>query len=348
MPNYPVRLELSTVQKKELVSFMKNTHDKEEYRRASAIKQKMEGVPYRTIAKNLGVNYRNVYDWIKKYRESGLDGIRNKRKNGGRKPVISTDRNKQMIKDIVLNKSPKTFGYLKNTWSIRLLAIYLTSLLEMNVSPMQTWRIIQDLGIVYKQPKLELEKGDDYEEKKKKIDRYKKISSALLKKILLGFEDETWLHLQPYITRTYMMKGEQQKILHKGSNDKVNAFITLLYPLNRIKFNTSKTRRSNDFINHLKSIKRYVRKRGVKRFIIVIDNASFHVSKKTKQFLEKQSDWLTVLFLPTRSPFLNLVETRVNRNLKKDVCANYNYETEENLLCTVRKYLRKIGSWPKL
>jgi hypothetical protein len=145
-----------------------------------------------------------------------------------------------------------------------------------------------------------------------------------------------------------MMKGEQQKILHKGSNDKVNAFITLLYPLNRIKFNTSKTRISNDFINHLKSIKRYVRKRGVKRFIIVIDNASFHVSKKTKQFLEKQSDWLTVLFLPTRSPFLNLVETRVNRNLKKDVCANYNYETEENLLCTVRKYLRKIGSWPKL
>ena len=56
-----------------------------------------------------------------------------------------------------------------------------------------------------------------------------------------------------------MKKGEQQKILHKGSNDKVNAFITLLYPLNGIKFTTSKTRNSNDFINHLKSIKRYVR-----------------------------------------------------------------------------------------
>lgn len=144
------------------------------------------------------------------------------------------------------------------------------------------------------------------------------------------------------------MKGEQQKILHKGSNDKVNAFITLLYPLNGIKFTTSKTRNSNDFINHLKSIKRYVRKRNVKRFIIVIDNASFHVSKKTKQFMERQSYWLTAIFLPTRAPFLNLVETKVNRNLKKDVCANYNYETEENLLYVVRKYLRKIGSWPKL
>jgi transposase len=161
---------------------MKNTKDKEEYRRASAVKQKMEGLSYRTIAKNVDVNYRNVYDWINNYRKYGIDGIRNKRMNAGRKPVISTDKNKEMIKDIILNKSPKTFGYLKNTWSIRLLAAYLSSLLEMNVSPMQTWRIIQDLGIVYKQPKLELEKGIDYEEKKGKIDRYKKVSPVLLKK----------------------------------------------------------------------------------------------------------------------------------------------------------------------
>ena len=63
-----------------------------------------------------------------------------------------------------------------------------------------------------------------------------------LKKILLGFEDETWLYMQPYITRTYMKMGEQQKVLHKGTNDKVNAFITLLYPQNKIKFNMSKTK----------------------------------------------------------------------------------------------------------
>ena len=71
--------------------------------------------------------------------------------NGGRKPVISTDKNKEMIKDIVLNKSPKTFGYLKNTMEYQTFSyISFTSLMEMNVSPMQTWRIIHDLGIVYK------------------------------------------------------------------------------------------------------------------------------------------------------------------------------------------------------
>ena len=48
---------------------------------------------------------------------------------------------------------------------------------------MQTWRIVHhDLGIVYRQPKLELEKEENYEQKKGKIDGYKKISSVLLKK----------------------------------------------------------------------------------------------------------------------------------------------------------------------
>jgi transposase len=124
----------------------------------------MEEVPYRTIAKDMGVNYRTVYDWIDNYRKDGLNGIRNKRKNGGRRPMISNPKNKAMIKYIVLNKSPRTFGYLKNTWSIRLLVIHLSSLLGINVSRSQMWRIIHDLSIVYKQPKLELEKekDDDY------------------------------------------------------------------------------------------------------------------------------------------------------------------------------------------
>ena len=113
-------LELSKLKKAELYDFMKETRDKEEYRRASAIKQKLQGLPYRTIARNLNVNYRNVYNWIKVCKEYGLDGIRSKRNNAGRIPKISSDKNKDRIKEII-SKSPTTFGYLKNTWSIRLL-----------------------------------------------------------------------------------------------------------------------------------------------------------------------------------------------------------------------------------
>ena len=147
--------------------------------------------------------------------------------------------------------------------------------------------------------------------------------------------------MQPYITNNYMMKGYQQKIFHKGSNAKVNAFITLIYPLNKVKFKISKSRTSKDFINHLRSIKHYVKTNKVKRFILVIDNASFHVSRKTERFIEeKQSeDWLTVIFLPKRSPNLNPVETKVNRNLKKDICAN----TAEGGYFELLKWARENG-----
>jgi transposase len=75
--------------------------------------------------------------------------------------LIATEQNKEMIKDIVLSKSPRTFDYLKNAWSIRLPATYLSSLLGINVSRMQTWKIVHDLGIMYRQSKLELEKEKD-------------------------------------------------------------------------------------------------------------------------------------------------------------------------------------------
>ncbi|MGC2685160.1 MAG: hypothetical protein WA323_25155 [Candidatus Nitrosopolaris sp.] len=54
------------------------------------------------------------------------------------------------------------------------------------------------------------------------------------------------------------------------------------------------------------------------------------------------------VWLCSLPPNLNPVETRINRNLKKDVCANHNYGTEENLVKAVRRYLRCRGSWPKL
>ena len=73
------------------------------------------------------------------------------------------------------------------------------------------------------------------------------------------------------------MKGEQQKIFHKGSNRKINAFITLLYPSNKIKFKISKSRTSNDFIDHLRSIGNYVKNNKIKRFILVTDNASYRI-----------------------------------------------------------------------
>ncbi len=50
---------------------------------------------------------------------------------------------------------------------------------------------------------------------------------------------------------------------------------------------------------------------NIKRIFLVLDNASIiHKSKKTKEALSKHYPRITLVFLPTKSPRLNVIEVR--------------------------------------
>jgi hypothetical protein len=61
---------------------------------------------------------------------------------------------------------------------------------------------------------------------------------------------------------------------------------------------------STNTINHLENLKIHVMKNnGWKRIVLVWDNASFHLSKITREYInrqKKEEDWLTVIHLPKR------------------------------------------------
>lgn len=83
----------------------------------------------------------------------------------------------------VLFNDPNIFGYVRNTWSLRSLAKCLTEELDIPISFKHLQRILKDMGIRCKRPKLELEHdGVDYEEGKKKIKKYKQVASTLKKR----------------------------------------------------------------------------------------------------------------------------------------------------------------------
>lgn len=90
--------------------------------------------------------------------------------------------------------------------------------------------------------------------------------------MLANIEKRRGIKNESYWNRCWKRKCMATLKNDKGSNDKINVFITLLYPRNNIKFNASKTRNNVDIIDHLNRIKRYVRERSINRFILVIDN----------------------------------------------------------------------------
>jgi hypothetical protein len=160
-----------------------------------------------------------------------------------------------------------------------------------------------------------------------------------------GGNEQDLIPLGGVIAPGAAMLSPRGKVIENGMPRFFRRLAEGVFDIEDLKFRTHELA---DFIDHLTNVKRYLKRFRVKRFILVIDNVSFHISRKTKYFLNKQAQWLTVIYLPKRSTNLNPVETKVNRNLKKDIFANHNYQSGENLIVAVTRYLKSIGSWRRL
>lgn len=141
-----------------------------------------------------------------------------------------------------------------------------------------------------------------------------------------------------------MPKGEQRLIPTPGRNRRINVFITMLWPSKRALYSIRRRRRGLEFKEHLRSLLRHMRRHGLKRLILIMDNATIHRSQETRLFLEGHKE-LSPFYLPRYAPKLNEVEGRVNRRLKRDICTNHGYQSLEDLERDVRRYMRKINSY---
>jgi len=99
--------------------------------------------------------------------KKGIEGLKIRKNHGSPKPRIREE-SKEIILSVLFN-DPRLFGYLRNTWSLRSLAMCLTDELDIPISFKHLQRITKDLGIRCKRPKLELLHGKDYEEGKRRI-----------------------------------------------------------------------------------------------------------------------------------------------------------------------------------
>jgi transposase len=173
------KLHLTIEQKNNLKSLMKNTTDKRQYRRLLATLQKSNGRTFKDIAKEHLVSIRSVQRWVFAYLENGTTGLEIKKTGSSQSRI--TDENREIMLSVLFN-DPNLFGYVRNTWSLRLLAKCLTEELDIPISFKHLQRILKDMGIRCKRPKLELEHGPDYDEGKKKVKNYKQIALALKKR----------------------------------------------------------------------------------------------------------------------------------------------------------------------
>jgi hypothetical protein len=119
-------------------------------------------------------------------------------------------------------------------------------------------------------------------------------------------------------------EGEQQKIAHTGNRKKFSVYISMVWPDEKLMaYDFYDKMNSTNTINHLEKLKINIMKSGWwKRLILIWDNASYHVNQMVRDYVNAQKDWLTIIHLPKKAPYMNPNERRVNQQIKSDVCAN--------------------------
>jgi hypothetical protein len=165
--------------------------------------------------------------------------------------------------------------------------------------------------------------------------------------VLLVFEDETIITQKPCIRKSMSFEGEQQKIEHDGSRKNFSAYISMVWPEEKLMYNFYDEMNSINTMDHLENLKSYTIKNGWwKRLILIWDNASYHLSMTLRKYINTQKDWLTVIHLPKKAPYLNPNERKVNQRIKSDVCANKFYEHTEDQKAAISEYLdKRFGRW---
>jgi transposase len=164
---------------------------------------------------------------------------------------------------------------------------------------------------------------------------------------MLVFEDETTITQKPCIRRSMSFEGQQQRIEHNGSRNKFSAYISMLWPdQKKLMYDFYDRMNSTNTIDYLENLRKYVMNSRWKRLILIWDHASFHVSKMMNDYIKMQKDWLTIIYLPKKAPYLNPNERKVNQLIKSYVCANRFYENIEDQKTAVSEFLdNRFGRW---
>lgn len=117
--------------------------------------------------------------------------------------------------------------------------------------------------------------------------------------------DEANFRLVPVYRRVWFFKGEKPKGFFFWSNKKLNIFGALIDG-KKLFYEFHSALNSLIYINFLNSLIRTLNKR--KKYLFLLDNASYHKSAKVREFLAEHQN-ITVEFFPPYCPELNPTET---------------------------------------
>ncbi|EHO0657014.1 IS630 family transposase [Salmonella enterica] len=313
------------------------TYDKNHARRLIAMLMLHQGMTVTDVARLLWAARSSVGRWINWFTLHGVEGLKSLRP--GRAPRWPVADILQLL-PLLVQRSPKDFGWLRSRWSTELLVLVINRLFDVTLHRSTLHRYLRQADMVWRRaaPTLKI-KDPHYEEKRLVIDQ------ALAQEQTahpVFYQDEVDIDLNPKIGADWMPKGQQKRIATPGQNQKHYLAGALHSGTGRVHYVSGSSKSSDLFISLLETLRRTYRR--AKTITLVADNYIIHKSRKVERWLEENPKF-RLLFLPMYSPWLNPIE-RQWLSLHETITRNHQCRYMWQLLKQVAQFMNAASLFP--
>ncbi|ECG5959209.1 IS630 family transposase [Salmonella enterica] len=313
------------------------THDKNHARRLIAMLMLHQGMTVTDVARLLCAARSSVGRWINWFTLHGVEGLKSLRP--GRAPRWPVADILQLL-PLLVQRSPKDFGWLRSRWSTELLALVINRLFDVTLHRSTLHRYLRQADMVWRRAAPTLKIKDPHYEEKRFV-----IEQALAQEQTahpVFYQDEVDIDLNPKIGADWMPKGQQKRIATPGQNQKHYLAGVLHSGTGRVHYVSGSSKSSDLFISLLETLRRTYR--WAKTITLVADNYIIHKSRKVERWLEENPKF-RLLFLPTYSPWLNPIE-RLWLSLHETITRNHQCRYMWQLLKQVAQFMNAASPFP--
>ena len=255
------------------------------------------------LARTLPFTARTIYRWIARFSLGGFNNLKDRKKTG--RPRKWTDQHAEWIYKTIVDKTPEQCKFEFVLWTANRLRQAFYQEFGVRISVWTVRRILRMMGLTPQRPKRRAAKynpGNVKRWKDKEFPRIMKRAKELGATIV--FADESGLRSDCVYGRTWAGKGKTPVVKVANSRFRLNMFAAIS-PEGEIYFMLHEGRGTAE--RFCQFLEKTVRESG-KKILVVVDNCSIHIAKKTKQWIAENADKCEIFYQPTYSPEVNPVE----------------------------------------
>jgi len=313
--------------------------------RRQAVKFSQQGESNRTIANRLEVDETTVGQWLKLYRNNGLDALL-PQKRGPKKGIHQklTAKQQESIKKKLIDKTPDQLKLPFALWSREAVADLIKRETELSLDRRLVGRYLKSWGFTIQRPVKRAYQRDD-----KKVKEWLEVSYPKIEKEAktqgaeIHWADETGIKSHDHRGRGFSLKGKTPVRMHNPSYEKINMISSIT---NQGKLRWMCYEKSFTYRVFHKFLKRLIIESEGRKLIVIVDNLRVHHSRVIKRWVRRYSHLIQLEYLPSYSPDLNPDEY-LNCDLKTELSKRAEKREKGNWRPTVEQCMQSLEKQPE-